>query len=340
MGRPLYFCTPPNPTLLGYWDIVADRLFKIRNSENIPGCRAATATLRLAASTPACWAKRPRPASTPAARQRPQSAAGPLRSLVLIQKALEIASEVRALGNVLLSATEKGDAEHLSLCAKATRFRFRRMAQNVRFLQWKHAQETTNGLLQSRSSALERYTYYLRLLGLAPDSTTVPAAFASDQRELTEANFDDAYSALVSEYNQTITPLAYPQLQLAQGSSPSTQSGASGQGQLYLNTNEDAELNTHLPTARDARTTANVANSIASGLFPIPSAELHLAFWGIGAHSNLLSGTSLSGVAKLAADVAQIVGASSDRPSRYRRAHGRLSAPRRRMDVSGQSPAM
>ena len=37
MVRTLFFCVPPNPQLLGYWDTVADRLFKIRNSENIQG---------------------------------------------------------------------------------------------------------------------------------------------------------------------------------------------------------------------------------------------------------------------------------------------------------------
>ena len=34
-------------------------------------------------------------------------------------------------------------------------------------------------------------------------------------------------------------------------------------GQLYLNKNEDAELNTHLPNARDTRIASGVANAIA-----------------------------------------------------------------------------
>jgi hypothetical protein len=37
MAPSLYFCVPPNAQLLSYWDIVADRLFKIRNGENIQG---------------------------------------------------------------------------------------------------------------------------------------------------------------------------------------------------------------------------------------------------------------------------------------------------------------
>ena len=37
LGKTLYFCTPRNDKLLGYWDTVADRLFKIRHCMNIEG---------------------------------------------------------------------------------------------------------------------------------------------------------------------------------------------------------------------------------------------------------------------------------------------------------------
>ena len=95
-------------------------------------------------------------------------------------------------------------------------------------------------------------------------------------------------------------------LQLAQGSSPSSSSGASGTGLLYLNKNEDVELNTHLPTARDTRVGSGVANTVAGALQPIPSAEAHIAFWGIGIHSNLISGATLAAVARTAGEVMQI----------------------------------
>src|SRR4051794_20566671 len=37
LGPTLYFCVPQNDKLLGYWDNVADRLFKIRHCMNIEG---------------------------------------------------------------------------------------------------------------------------------------------------------------------------------------------------------------------------------------------------------------------------------------------------------------
>jgi hypothetical protein len=307
IGRSLYFCVPVNQKLLGYWDIVADRLFKIRNSENIQGMvqqlplfsppldpgmlvQAAAAGLDIG--------------SIVSGLSQPPS---PVRSLFLIGKSLEIAAEVRSLGGGLLAALEKGDAETLAMLRQTNEVQLQTKVQNVRYLQWQHAQELTNGLLKTRAITLERYKYYLRLLNLVPDPSTVPDTFTPDRRELTEANFADTYSALVGEYDLAVATLAYNPLQLAQGGSPSTQSGASGQGQLYLNKNEDVELNTHLPTARDSRIAANIANAIAGGVYFTPSAEVHLAFWGMGVHSNLLSGQTLAGVAKLAGDVLGVI---------------------------------
>ena len=176
------------------------------------------------------------------------------------------------------------------------------MMQNVRFLQWQHAQETTNGLLQTRATALERYTYYLRLLGPGartrrPSRPTFTAGPARADRGRTSPTPTARWSASTTCRSPT---LAYNPLQLAQGIvARRTQSGATGPGQLYLNKNEDAELNTHLPTARDARLAANVANTIAAGAHTRSRApKSHLAFWGIGAHSKLFGGEILAGVAQ------------------------------------------
>ena len=116
----------------------------------------------------------------------------------------------------------------------------------------------------------------------------------------------ECFDALVGAFERTITLKDYTKLNLAGGASPSDQSGASGTGQLYLNASEDAELNTHLPAARDLRMGSGAANLIASSLTPIPSAEAHLAFWGIGVHSKITSGEVLGAVAKIAAEVLQI----------------------------------
>jgi hypothetical protein len=309
IGRSLYFCIPQNQNLLAYWDTVADRLFKIRNSENIQGVvqqlplfdppldpgmlvKAAAAGIDIG--------------SIVSGLNQPL---GPVRCPLLIQKALEIAAEVRGLGSELLAALEKGDAEQLSLLRQGHEVQLQQLVQNVRFLQWQHAQEQTNGLLKTRASALERYTYYLRLLGLAPDGTTAPATFPLDRRELTEDNFDDAYSALVGEYDQAVALQTYSKLQLAQGSSPSAQSGASGTGQLFLNTNEGAELDTHLPAARNARDQSGHDIVTASTENLIPSINVDLHYWGLGVHSKVFGGDLLADITKIHSEQLQITAA-------------------------------
>ena len=52
---------------------------------------------------------------------------GPVRSPLLIQKALEIAAEVRALGSGLLAALEKGDAEQLALLRQGHEIQLQQM---------------------------------------------------------------------------------------------------------------------------------------------------------------------------------------------------------------------
>jgi hypothetical protein len=309
VARSLYFCVPQNQTLMAYWDIVADRLFKIHNSENIQGVvqqlplfappidpgmlvKAAAAGLDIG--------------SIVSGLNQPLS---PYRAPLLIQKSLEIANEVKALGNALLSSHEKGDAEQQALLRQGHEVQLQQMVQNVRYLQWQHAQETTNGLLKTRATALERYTYYLRLLGQTPDSAAAPATFSLDRRELTEANFDDAYRALVGEYDLSVPLQAYTRMQLAQGSSPSQQSGASGTGQLYLSTNEDAELNQYLPAARDAREQASNTIIAAASLNLIPSMDLDLHYWGLGMHSKLFGGDLMAEVVRINADQLQMVAA-------------------------------
>jgi hypothetical protein len=154
--------------------------------------------------------------------------------------------------------------------------------------------------------------HYLQLLNLTPDTSVAPASFPADGSELTEENFSSVYSTLVSEYNLTITDLAYNSQQAGNAaSSPASTSGATGTGQMYLNRNEDAELNSNLPDARDRRKSASIWNAIAGGVTPIPEFRAKLAFWGIGADIGVVSGTVLGELAKLTGELANIDAAYS-----------------------------
>jgi hypothetical protein len=308
IGRALYFCVPRNDKLLGYWDTVANRLFNIRHCMNIagvvrplalfdppldPGMLVKAAAAGIDISSIVSGLNQP---------------IGPVRSTLLIQKALELCSEVRGLGSALLAALEKGDGEHLSLLRQKHEIQIQTLMQDVRFLQWKNAQESTKSLLTSRATVLERLRYYQRLLGLPADQNA-PDTLTIDQRELTEANFDESYAALVGQYDKAIAVQPFPNLQLTGATSPAQQSGASGSGRLYLSRNEDAELNTHLPTARDTRLAANVADNVAGVLALIPDFDVNLQYWGLGGTSKIFGGVKLSAVSKIAAEVLKTISA-------------------------------
>lgn len=324
IGRALYFCIPRNDNLLSYWDKVADRLFKIRHGMNIQGVvrplalfdppidpgmlvKAAAAGIDIA--------------SIVSGLNQP---VGPVRSLLMIQKALELCGDVRNLGGALLSALEKGEAEHLALVRQGHDIKIQQMAQEVRFLQWKSAQESTQSLLTSRKTALERLHYYQRLLGLPADQNT-PDSINLDRRELTEENFDEAYSALVGQYDKPIASQTLPIFKISGATSPSQESGASGSGRLYLNNNENSELNIHMPAARDKQEDATDKDRIFGILGMLPNLGVDFAFWGMGGHLEFGGpaiaqvGRILAGMDRADADKETYKGSQASKTAGYER---------------------
>jgi Tc toxin complex TcA C-terminal TcB-binding domain len=310
LGESLYFCVPRNDTLLRYWDTVADRLFKIRHCMDITGVVRPLALWDPPIDPGMLIKARAAGIDIGSIVSGLNQPVGPLRSLVLIQKATELCGEVKSLGGALLSAWEKGDAEQLALLRQSHEIKLEQRAQDVRFLQWKQAQEATDALLKSRETTLERYKYYLRLLGQTPDSTTVPDSLKADRRKLTEENFDDAYSALVGEYDKTITLEAFPAINWANGNAPSNQAGASSSGQLYLTDSENADINTHQKTARDTGLAASILHATSLPVLPIPSMNVNLHFWGMGVHSKIFGGDTLSEAVRITAEGMQMVSAT------------------------------
>jgi hypothetical protein len=303
IGRTFYFCIPHNDKLLTYWDTVADRLFKIRHCMNIEGVvrqlalfdppldpgmlvKAAAAGINVG--------------SIVSGLNQP---IGPVRSLQLIQKALELCGEVRGLGSALLSAVEKGDGEHMALMRQRHEIKLQQLSQDVLFLRWKQAEEATESLLKSRAAALERYRFYLRLVGMTPDGDAVPDTLPLDRRELTEENFDEAFGALVGQYDKAIALQPYPTLTITDASSPAIQSGSSGGGKLYLTPNEDVELNKHLPKARDHRMAALPFDITSNAVRIIPEFSINLAWMGLGTTGKIFSGEKLADITRIGGDI-------------------------------------
>ncbi len=287
VGRTLYFCIPKNDKLLGYWDTVADRLFKIRHCMNIEGIvrqlplfqppidpgmlvKAAAAGIDLN--------------SVVSGLNQPVST---VRSIVLIQRATEICNEVRSLGNALLSAIEKGDGETLSLLRQEQEIKILRLVEDVKFLQWKESESATDSLLRSRETAFQRYQHYQIMLGNKEEDLSDIKELTLERREIDQENFDEIYGEFVGQYASEIELDDYPSKEHL------------GEGILNLNRNEDDELNNHMPSSRDYQVAASFSDGIGQALVYIPSFEVKLAYWGVGSGMKVSGGQMLSDGAKI-----------------------------------------
>jgi hypothetical protein len=333
IGRSLYFCIPQNDQLLAYWDKVADRLFKIRHCMNIEGIVRQLAlfdppidpgALVRAAASGMDIASIVNNVNQPVSTVR-----GPL----LLQKALELCTDVKVLGSALLAAIEKQDAEHLSALRQDHELAVLERARDVRFLQWKDAEAATESLLRSRATAFERYRHYKKILGVADTDLDALKSVDLARTALDEKGFDGVLAEWVSRYAQPLAREAYRKetsvggiMEFAGETVVGVFGGKLGET-LPLNKNENAELNIFLPTS-DLFSTIGTVLSIASGaLGLVPQFNGHGTPLGVGVATGF-GGVQLSKFAKEGSDganlVAQAFRGSADRASKmagyYRRA--------------------
>ena len=81
-----------------------------------------------------------------------------------MQKALDVAGEVRAFGDALLSAYEKGDAEYLAALRAGHERQMQTLTLAVRKDQWRDADWQVQALKQSKLSAHNQLSYYTGLV--------------------------------------------------------------------------------------------------------------------------------------------------------------------------------
>src|SRR5262249_39597203 len=93
---------------------------------------------------------------------------------VLAAKASELCAELKSLGQAMLSALEKRDAEQLCLLRAQHETTLLGLAEQVRKLQYEEAEKNQIALGKSRETAVTRYVHYQKLLGVqdakAPES--------------------------------------------------------------------------------------------------------------------------------------------------------------------------
>ncbi len=156
-----YFCLPNNEKLLGYWGTVADRLFKIRNCRNIDGVVRQLPLYE--------------PPIDPALLVRARAMGMDINSILddasgvnlphyrfayMLQKANELAGDVRSLGGALQSALEKKDAEEMALIRTGHEKNLLEKVKMVREAQVEEASTSIEALQKTKEVTQQRMTYY------------------------------------------------------------------------------------------------------------------------------------------------------------------------------------
>jgi hypothetical protein len=194
----LYFCIPDNPQLRALRDTIDDRLFKIRHCEDIdgvfrqlplfeppidPGLLVQAAAQGLSLSSVLNDLNSPMPN---------------YRFYYLLQKAMELCSELKALGSACLAAKEKGDAEALSQLRARHESSIQNLVMDVKKQQLEESGKALEALEQSRKGPGYRLAHFLKLIG--EDLAKIPDE-ASDFGEIPdqiETPIDDSGLKLIS----------------------------------------------------------------------------------------------------------------------------------------------
>lgn len=161
-----YFCVPTNDKLLGLWDVVADRLFKIRHCMNIEG-QVRQIPLFQPPIDPSLLVRAKAAGIDISTLLLDLGAKPPLyRYSVLLQKATEFAGAVQALGAELLAAQEKRDAEQLATLRAGQETDLLSMVLDSKRASVSEAKASLAALEESRRKTDERYRFYQQVLFL------------------------------------------------------------------------------------------------------------------------------------------------------------------------------
>ncbi len=155
-----FFGLPGNEKLLGYWNTVADRLFKIRHCLNIEGVVRSLPTFE-SPIDPALLVKAAGVGVDVTSALSDINVALPnYRFKVMLQKANELCGEVKLLGSALLAALEKRDAEELALLRSGHEVKVLRAVRAIKERQVEEAQTARDGLNRSKELITIRRDYY------------------------------------------------------------------------------------------------------------------------------------------------------------------------------------
>ncbi|MFE5806233.1 neuraminidase-like domain-containing protein [Streptomyces sp. NPDC056491] len=155
-----YFGIPRNEKLMGYWDAVEDRLFKIRHGQNIEGVARPT-PLFGATIDPALLARATSAGLDLGTVLADMNAPVPhYRFGPMLAKAKELAQQVQSLGGALLASLEKRDAEALARLRSTHEYAALEMALSIKGKQFDEASRALTALQDAQAVVKDKEDYY------------------------------------------------------------------------------------------------------------------------------------------------------------------------------------
>lgn len=155
-----YFCVPENAELLSYWDVIEDRMFKIRHCMNLAGQVRSLALFEPPIDPRALIQAARAGTGTLTYSSHLESPIPYYRFTALIDRAKGLAGAVMQLGGSLLSALEKQDAEALAQLRTAQESTLLQLATLVKEQQIEEVAQTGLALQEALKSAEKRRDYF------------------------------------------------------------------------------------------------------------------------------------------------------------------------------------
>lgn len=164
----LFFCVPRNQKLMGYWDTVSDRLFKIRNCMNLQGIVRELALWDPPIDPMLLIQAKAAGVDISSVLSDVAAVVPVYRYATLSAKAMDLVNEVRGFGAALLAALEKQDSEGLALLHSSTEISLLKAVRDVKSMQADEARKQVDALVAGKAVVNERFQHYSNLSFMNP----------------------------------------------------------------------------------------------------------------------------------------------------------------------------
>ncbi len=155
-----YFNVPRNENLMAFWETVADRLYKIRNSLNIEGVKR-TLALFAPPIDPGMLVKARAAGLSISDVLADSGAALPhYRFKVIVEKALEFARDLRNMQETLLQALKDKDFEALAQLRMQHRIAAKKLSQNIFEIQMKELETEASSLEIEKEKKIRKQDHH------------------------------------------------------------------------------------------------------------------------------------------------------------------------------------